>query len=186
MNKGVKFGIVFVILLLISNKIGNGLTSNKKKMFEAILKKYGQKRLDKFQMVYNALKQLNLTELQFKFVLAQIMVETGMFVKENGVFEKNTNASGISWSGSVGQRSTGATQGTARPAKEGKNTYYAKYPNLTAWAKDYMRVLNKGSFPLKAENITDYVHRLKINKYFADPEAVYLKNAKFYYNLIEN
>ena len=55
MNKGVKFGIVFVILLLISNKIGNGLTSNIKKMFEAILKKYGHKRLDKFQLVYNAL-----------------------------------------------------------------------------------------------------------------------------------
>ena len=186
MNKGVKFGIVFVILLLITNKLGSGLSSNRKKMFEAILKKYGQKRLDKFQMVYNALKALNLTELQFKFVLAQIMVETGMFIKETGVFEKNTNASGITWSGSVGQRSTGATQGTARPTKEGKGTFYAKYPNLTAWAKDYMRILNKGSYPLKATSIKDYVHRLKLNKYFADPEAVYLKNATFYYNLIQD
>lgn len=186
MNKGSKFAIIFVVLLLIGKSISSGLKDKRKMIFEIILKKYGPKRTAKFEMVYNALKQLKLSDLQFNFTLAQMMQETGVFVKENGVFEKNTNASGISWSGSPGQLATGATRGTARPVSEGKNTYYAKYPNLSAWAKDYMRILNKGSMPLNATTPEDFVHRLKQNKYFTEKEEIYRKNVQSYYKLITN
>lgn len=191
MNKNLKFGFIFLALLLLSKRIASGLKDNRKMIFEAVKKKYGAKKAGKFEMVYNALKAVNLTDLQFHFVLAQMMQETGVFLNENGVFEKNNNASGISWSGSPGQKATGAVKGSARKIEETGN--YAKYPNLTAWTKDYMRVLNKGAYPLKATTVEDYVHRLVQNKYFdTNParyptaERDYLRNMKAYLKLITN
>lgn len=184
MNKSFKFGLIFVALILIAKGIGSGLKNSKKMIFEVILKKYGQIRANKFKAVYNALETLNLSKNQLLLTLSQIMQETGVFGSTSNVFSLNNNASGISFSGSAGQLSTGAIKGSPRPLKEGANTFYAKYPNLNSWAKDYMRILNKGTMPLNATSTEDFVHRLKLNKYFTDSEANYLKNVKSYYNLI--
>ena len=114
------------------------------------------------------------------------MFRTDFNPKTSAVAELNTNYSGITWTGSPAQRATGATKGSVRPTLEGGN--YAKYPNVLAWAKDYIRILNLKSKPIQATGVNDFVSRLAKNNYFdvSRPNATtnYLKNVTFYHNLL--
>lgn len=179
MNKN----IIAVVILAI---FGFSLFSKKSMIKDAILKKYGDLRAAKFFRVYAAIKSLNLTAKQNLFVMSQIMLETGIFSSRVKVFDLNNNASGIYFSGSAAQLANGATRGSLRPASEGGN--YANFKNLDDWAKEYLRVLNKGSFPLTANTITEFNEKLVENRYYdIRGAAQYLKNLTFFYNfLIKN
>lgn len=175
--------------ILIAGVIGIAfllLDKNKNMIQSAIFKKYGTVRSEKFFRVLNAVKKLPLNKKQLEFIMAHIMTETGMFTSRSTVFDLNNNASGIYYSGSAAQKANGATKGTLRPASEGGN--YARFQSLDNWAKEYFRVLNKGSFPLTAKNIIEYNDKLKINNYYDTRGAAnYLKNITFFYNfLIKN
>jgi len=182
MNRSLKFALIFVALLFISKTFNSDQLRRKKMIFEAIYKKYGANRLGKFAKVYEALESLKLSDLQFKLALIQIMQETGVFASTSKVYDLNTNASGITFSGSEAQLKTGAIKGSLRPTNEGGN--YAKYPTLRAWAVDYLRILNKGVFPLTAKTPLEFAQKLKQNKYYTDSVENYSKNLNFYYNLI--
>ena len=175
MNKNVIIAAFIVIF-------GISFFKSKNMIQEAITKKYGSIRAGKFFRVLNAIKKLPLSKQQLSFLMAQIMVETGVFTSRVKVFDLNNNASGILYTGSAAQIANGATRGSLRPANEGGN--YARFENLDNWAKEYFRVLNKGVFPLNSSNITEFTTKLKTNKYFADPLDVYLKNITFFYNFI--
>lgn len=178
MNRNVIYAALIVIF-------GVTLFSNKKMIEEAILKKYGQIKKDKFFKVLAAIKKLPLSKKQLTFLMSQILVETGFFDARVKVFDLNNNASGIYYSGSAAQIANGATQGTPRPAKE--KGYYAKFDSLDNWAKEYYRVLNRKSMPLNSDNINDFTVKLKQNNYFEDTLFNYLKNINFFYNfLIKN
>jgi len=178
MNKN----IIAVVILVI---FGITIFSNKKMIEAAIIKKYGALRAAKFLKVYAAIKNLPLSKKQITFLMSQILVETGFFSSRVKVFDLNNNASGIYYSGSAAQIANGATKGTPRPEKEGG--FYAKFDSLTDWAKEYLRVLNKGSYPLNSNSIEEFTTKLKQNNYFTDTLENYLKNIIFFYNfLIKN
>jgi flagellum-specific peptidoglycan hydrolase FlgJ len=158
----------------------------KKSMLENdIIKKYGEPRLKKFNLVLAALKKLNLTALKLKFLISQVLLETGFFDSKSNVYDLNNNASGIFWSGSAAQIATGAKKGSKRLSSEG--SYYAKYENLDDWAKDYYRIItqyNPKNNPLNSNTITEFTTKLKANNYFTDTIENYLKNITFWYNYL--
>jgi hypothetical protein len=177
MNKNVIIAAFIVIF-------GISLFKSKSMFENAINKKYGSVRGGKFLRVFNAIKKLPLSKQQLTFLMAQIMVETGVFTSRVKVFDLNNNASGILYTGSAAQIANGATRGSLRPASEGGN--YARFENLDNWAKEYFRVLNKGVFPLNSSDIKQFTTKLKENRYFADPLEIYLKNITFFYNFLVN
>jgi hypothetical protein len=175
MNKNV----IIVALIAI---FGFSLFKNKTMIKAAIEKKYGSIRGSKFFRVLDSVNQLQLNKKQLSYIMAQIMVETGVFTSRVKVFDLNNNASGILYTGSAAQIANGATRGTARPTSEGGN--YAKFDNLNNWAKEYYRVLNKGTMPLEASSIDIFNQRLKMNRYYTELESVYFKNLNFFYNFL--
>lgn len=150
---------------------------------QEFLKKYGAERQRKFIQVYAALQKLPLTSFQFTFLLSQILTETGVFSSMSNVFTLNNNASGILYTGSKKQKENNATKGSKRLIIEGG--YYAKFRNLDDWAKEYFRILNKGSMPIMATNIKNFGFRLKENNYFTDSLEKYQKNLNFFYNFLK-
>lgn len=177
MNKN----LVYTSLLLL---IGFALFSKKRIIYQTILKKYGDVKARKFKEVEAAVNSLPISKKAKSFVMAQILVETGFFSSKAKVYDLNTNASGIFYTGSAAQIANGATKGTPRPANEGGN--YAKFNNLNDWVKEYYRVLNRNAMPLNASNIVDFGARLKQNNYFTDTLAKYQNNLNFFYKFLIN
>jgi len=156
-------------------------------IFDVIFKKYNATAAKNVQAVYDALVKSGLPIQTIKLAIAQVLHETEHFdPKASKVAALNNNFSGISWSGSAAQKATGATQGSARSQSEGG--YYAKYPNVLSWAKDYIRILNLKNRPIDAKDVNDFVNRLAKNNYFdiKQPNATlnYLNNVTFYHTLL--
>jgi hypothetical protein len=101
-------------------------------------------------------------------LLAQVAHETAGFTS---AVATDNNFSGIKFVGQVG-----ATKGRLSP----ENNYYAKYANTNLWAKDYLRLLSRGgnNAPIKATDSTDFVNRLKDNRYFTDSLENYQRAIK--------
>lgn len=109
-------------------------------------------------------------------VYAALMMayETGLF--KSAMAKANKNYTGIKF---IGQ--PGAVKGS--PSPEGNN--YAKFVSNEAWANDFKRILsmNKGAGrPIDAKTLQDFVHRLKVNKYFGVSEAQYLRGLQSIYS----
>lgn len=163
--------------------LGYILSAKRLNMNLDILKqKFGSLRTSKFEKVYNALKNLPLNDLQFKLVLAQVLYETGFFSSTSNVFDLNNNASGVIYTGSVAQLKNNAIKGSKRMKIEGG--YYAKFPTLTDWANEHLRVLNRKTMPLMAIDTNDFATRLKQNNYYTDGIENYRKGVNMYFNII--
>lgn len=187
MKRNIIVGILILTLVLYSNGLFDNFDKARKMIFDVIFKKYNASVAKNVQSVYDALVKAGLPLQTIKLAIAQVLHETAHFnPKTSAVAELNTNYSGITWTGSPAQRATGATKGSARPILEGGN--YAKYPNVLAWAKDYIRILNLKNKPIQATSVNDFVSRLAKNNYFdvSRPNATtnYLKNITFYHNLL--
>jgi len=190
MKRNIIVGILFLTLVLYSNGLFDNFDKARKMLFDVIFKKYNASVAKNVQAVYDALVSAGLPIQTIKLCIAQVLHETAHFNPViSKVAETNNNYSGITWVGSAAQKATGATQGSARPSKEGG--HYAKYPNVLAWAKDYIRILNLKNKPIKATGVNDFVTRLAKNNYFDTdpvkyPNAVpnYLNNVTFYHNLL--
>ena len=185
MRFNIKFAVIFVTLLLLSKDLFNNLDKKRRMLQELITKKYGADVTRNVLAVYNALAKAGIPIQTIKYCISQIMFETANFnPKISKVAKLNTNFSGITWSGSIAQRASGATKGSARPSDEGGN--YAKFPNTEAWAKEYIRILNRNAKPISATSVSDFANRLAKNFYYdtTRPNAVknYTSALTSYYN----
>lgn len=90
--------------------------------------------------------------------LAQLAFETGGF--KSRVLTADNNLSGIKY---VGQK--GASLGISSP----EGNYYAHFNSYTDWARDYIRIISRGSNPpIQAADTADLAKRLKSNGYYTD------------------
>lgn len=188
MKKNFLVGIFFVTLLLYSQGLFDSFDKKKKMLFEILLKKYGAAKANTLTSIYSALQSLNLPITTIRLALSQVMHETGVFSGKQRASTVN-NFSGITYSGSAAQLSTGAQKSNiALPAAEqpktGAKIYYASYPSILNWAKDYVRILSKGTKPIQAATPADFASRLKKNGYYTDPESVYTKGLQFFHNFL--
>lgn len=118
------------------------------------------------------------------YCVAQALHESNM--GSSSIARNLNNLTGIKYLGNAKQD---ATQGTMSP----EGNYYARFTTPSKWATDYKRILSiKGPFgaPIDATNVTEFLKRLRANKYFTDPnyEAAYnrsfnaISNAVKWYN----
>jgi hypothetical protein len=111
------------------------------------------------------------------FMVSQVAHETGDF--KSLELQKYNNATGIIFLNSPKQKN--ASRGDVLPESPQYN--YAVFDTIEDWARDYMRILSIGSKPpIKASTLTDFVTRLKNNKYFGDTIENYLKGLKRAYD----
>lgn len=131
--------------------------------------------------VLQALRDANFTDSVLYYAFAQAAAESAGFMSH--LFITCNNASGIVWVNSEAQGNTGAyDSGIEQP--DG-NYDYAAYPDLDSWARDFYRILSfdhGAGAPVNADNIPDYVTRLKTNGYFGDNYDTYLNNLTRDYN----
>ena len=112
--------------------------------------------------------------------MIMLYMESGAFT--NTGFKQN-NPGNIMWPKS------GLKYGTKGTYNAVNKTYYAAFKDLNEFAKQFMIEMNKKpGVPADATDGADFVHRLKLNKYFGDEsEASYLaklNGAKKRINLI--
>ena len=114
------------------------------------------------------------------FMVAQTAFETGNF--KSRLYNDHNNATGIVFTGKSTQKN--ATKG--RPLPEDSRYNYAKFATLQDWAADYVRILKMGNKPIEADNVDDFVSRLKANKYFSAPIEEYAAGVKTYLRKYSN
>lgn len=189
MKKNFFIGILFVSLLLYSNGLFDNFDKKKKMIEDSLSKKYGIEKSKILTKIYDALKIYGLPVNTIKLALAQVMHETGVFSDKQKASKVN-NFSGIVYSGSADQIKNGAIRSNiALPKREqnGKTTiYYAQFPSVLNWSKEYLRILSKGVKPIQAISPDDFAIRLKKNNYYTDSVENYKKNINFYYNFLTN
>lgn len=182
MNKNIlKSGLIFV-LLFIAIKLGTKDT-RRMNLFTAISEKYGKAKAQQFDIIYNTLVKLGLSPLLIKYIISQVMHETGVLASTQSLTNYN-NYSGITWGNNAAQKATGAIKA---PSVQPENTTvsYAAYPTPTNWAKDLIRILSFApNYPIKANSIEDYAKRLKDNNYYTASLTVYTNGLKKYYNFL--
>ena len=177
--------LVTVIFLFIAQGSRAATTKKpvmKKAIFYPFALKYGQEAADSANIALQALIDAEFPQEKIKLALAQAMQETGAFKAGINLMNDN-NFSGIMYINKPGIQKN-ATKGRKFPTKEG-NFYYARFASPKDWAVDFLRILNRSpNFPIQATTPKDFVHRLKLNKYFTAPENVYTKNVVFFHDLL--
>jgi len=170
--------LVVVILILTTTKTGKELTAmaeDKVKQIADSLKAYSPEQLKNVTKVSQALLNQGVSRDVLPFILAQVAFETGHY--KNAGARIDNNFSGIRYFGQ-----SGATAGTPAPKNEG-SAPYAHYADANAWAKDYIRILNKvgNARPLEAKTPEQFAHALKLNRYYTADEAQYTQGIKSLY-----
>jgi hypothetical protein len=115
------------------------------------------------------------------FLVAQVAHETGNF--KSKLLADHNNGSGITW---INNPKIQKNASKGRPLPEDARYFYAKFDTLQDWAIDHVRVLKRGTKPIEATNVDDFVDRLKANKYFTAPIEVYKKAVNKFYNQFKN
>lgn len=175
-------GITFILFFI--TKIVN---AKSKSMF--VLNEFKENVRLKLILIIGALQDLGLNDEQIKFALSQILLETGQFSTKSNVFKLNNNYSGIKF---INKPIQVAVKGSPVPPSERVSpanspiNWYAKFSDVGAWAKDYVRILNlKKNKPLQAVSIDDFHKRLTANKYYDTSKQKnidnYLKNLRYFY-----
>jgi hypothetical protein len=188
MKKNFIVGLFFVTLLLYSQGLFDGFDKKKKMLFEAMLKKYGAAKANLLSSIYSSLQAQGFPATTIRLAISQVMFETGVFANKQRA-SKGNNFSGITYSGSAAQLATGAQKSdialpAAEQPKTGAKVYYAKYPSILNWTKDYLRILSRGAKPIQAATPDDFAKRLKKNGYYTAQESVYAKGLHFFNNLL--
>lgn len=173
MNKKVLYIVSGIAILMLISKRAYAMTTKFK------FDKFKDTSRQKLLLLQDSLIKAGLGGMSLKLALAQLLVETGNFTSKSQVATLNNNYSGIKFINKPYQK---AVQGSPVPAAErvqpSTNPYnfYAKFENPDAWAVDFKRILSLGTLkPILALDTTEYVKRLKNNRYFGGNEAVYLK-----------
>lgn len=131
-------------------------------------------KIDTYRTIRELLRTNGVPEPAAGFAAAAVAHETGDFTSR--VSARDNNYSGIKF---INKPYQVATKGS--PAPEGGN--YAHFASRIGWAKDYSRILHlKPGEPYKATSLADFARRLKMNKYYADTEANYLRGMTAFYN----
>lgn len=113
--------------------------------------------------VYNALKTAGFKDPALQFVYLMCYMESGAWT--NGPTVKDNNPGNI-------MMYKGATKGTYIAANK---TYAAHFASLSQFAAKLYSLLSRGSRPVDATDLTDFVHRLKGIDYFGkQSESSYL------------
>lgn len=112
--------------------------------------------------VHSVLKSVGIPEPAASYALYQAYHETGAF--KSPLYTQHNNASGIKFAGQAG-----AVKG---------NNGYAYFNTLKDWANSLRYEISKGSAPIKATTLEDYVQRLKQNRYFEDSTGNYESGMK--------
>jgi len=179
-NKKLYKYLFFTIVLVFITKLKSG-----KKM--ELLKFKEPVRLKLF-VIMDALKKAGLNDLQIKLALAQILLETGQFSSKSNVFKLNNNFTGIKF---INKKHQEATKGSPVPPGErikpdtSPINFYAKFNDIGAWAKDYIRILNLKGKPIDANSIDEFHAKLTANKYYDTSKQKnidnYLKSLRYFY-----
>jgi len=182
-NKKLYKYLLLTIALVFITKIKSG-----KKME---LLKFKEPVRAKLFVIIDALKKEGLSDIQIKLALAQILHETGQFSSKSNVFKLNNNLTGIKF---LNKSYQDATKGSPVPPgeqekPETKSTnFYAKFKDIGAWAKDYIRILNIKNKPINSNSIDEFHAKLTDNKYYDTRKQKnidnYLKSLRYFYNLI--
>ena len=182
-NKKLYKYLFFTIALVFITKLKSG-----KKME---LLKFKEPVRAKLFVIIDALKKAGLNDLQIKLALAQILHETGAFSKESNVAKLNTNFTGIKF---INKSYQDAIKGSPVPPSErikpdtSAINFYAKFKDVGAWAKDYIRILNLKGKPIDANSIEEFHKKLTANKYYDTSKQKnidnYLKSLRYFYNFM--
>lgn len=152
-------GAAAVLLILTSAKSASGPVD-----LSSLQGSFDADKIQRLQNVENALSGFGLTTEQMKYLLSQILQETGLFtdVWNQHATDDLNNYAGISPGGTL-----------------------KAYPDLNSFATDYIRVLSlPNSYPILAVSIDDFNNRLKANGYYTDSSGTYGANLDYYYNLL--
>jgi len=125
-----------------------------------------------YSSVKGMLQYVGVPPLVAPWSTGQTALETNDW--KSHVSQADKNLSGITWINNP-KLQKNATRGTAKPKSDGGG-YYAKFNTYNDWAADYKRIISKGGAhaPIEAKTLPDFVHRLKLNKYFQSSESDYL------------
>lgn len=149
------------LLLLVSSKAKANDVFN----LQDLASRYDQENIDRLITVENALYNYGLTDLQIKFLLAQVLQETGLFTDHPNYHATDVlnNYAGLSLGGSLNS-----------------------YSNVADFVDDWLSpvYLDKGHYPLQATTIDDFNTRLKQNNYYTDSAVTYGNNLRYYFNLL--
>lgn len=141
---------------------------------------------EKLKIIEDSLINAGAPEDKMKWLLAQVLHETGVFTSKSKVAAANNNFTGIKFLNKSHQK---ATRGTRAPKSEQKppenrpGNFYAKFETPTDWARDYLRIITTwGTKPLiTAVDMADYVKKLKQNSFFGGSEDVYLRSMQKFF-----
>lgn len=122
-----------------------------------------------------------LTTEQIRIMLAQALQESGLFTTDPGPNLKLVRDF---------HNYTGIKVGSSNKQYKTAGSVYAKYPAITDYVKDWLRILNRdlgGGAPIQSATLQDFVTRLNVNGYFAPSSLkAYKRNLPIYYNLLGN
>lgn len=168
-------GLLLISLLIKASTIKNKMFSN-----------FAPSVQMKLNVLNDSLINAGIPEEKRRFLISQILFETGKFTSKSNVAKLNNNFTGIKWLNKPYQK---AKQGSAVPLSERISpanspiNFYAKFDSFNDWANDYKRILSTfGAKPINAINLKDFARRLKLNKYYGSSENEYYKGLKFYFD----
>ena len=161
-----------------------------KKSFSMTFRKFSNPVALKLASIYGALQSLGYSDEKIRWMLAQILHETGQFTSRSQVAVLNNNYSGIKWINKPYQK---ASKGSPVPPSERSSrdvptNYYAKFDSLADWAADYVRILNIRSKPIQAGSLDQFLERLADNGYYDARTAAarnnYTRSVKKFHSLL--
>jgi hypothetical protein len=173
-------GLLFFAWIARARAAGSRTLTKTAKKTKMLFSNFASPVREKLAIIEDSIRQTGAPEDRIKWLLAQVLHETGVFTAKSKVAELNNNFSGIKW---LNKKHQIATKGSpvppgerVRPASSPIN-FYAKFETPADWARDYYRIVSTfGTKPIiNATDLKDYVKRLKQNKYFGGPETVYFK-----------
>lgn len=135
--------------------------------------KTGQDSVKNYTTIENLLIGVGIPENIIPWAVSMVLLESSNLTSPES---KDNNFSNITYrAGNKLQAGPGVTT---------KGHVFARYQNMTDWAKDFKRVLslhnvktahsNGGPAAIEAGSIEDFTHRLKVNGYFEENEGTYL------------
>jgi len=105
-----------------------------------------------------------------RYVVAQSGHETAGWT--SSIYLKNNNAFGMKYAGQINAA--------------GQKNGYANYSTVRMSVQDLGIWVHRRAFLIPFVSLTHYVHFLKMNRYFEDSEANYLKGCENWYNKLYN
>lgn len=161
-----------------------------KKSFSMTFRNFSSPVALKLASIYGTLQSLGYSDEKIRWMLAQILHETGQFSARSQVAALNNNYSGIKWINKPYQKASKGSPvpPSERSARDLPTNYYAKFASLADWAADYVRILNIRSKPIQAGSLDEFLERLAANGYYDSRSATarnnYTRAVKKFHSLL--